>query len=137
MSNSDTIENYLIRSGVDYDTIDGTTWLLHDEADHVDNIVVQDSDPVVVFSIRLMDVPAESDQRLQLFQRLLELNASEMVSGAYGIDADGVVITETLQSENLDFNEFQAALDGVTLAISEHYRTLKEFHTASTDEETS
>jgi hypothetical protein len=137
MSNSDTIENYLIRSGVDYDSIDGSTWLLHDEADHIDNIVVQDSDPVVVFSIRLMDIPKETDQQLRLFRRLLELNATEMVSGAYGVDSDGIVITETLQSENLDFNEFQAALDGVTLAISEHYRTLKEFHTTSNVEEAS
>ena len=82
-----------------------------------------------------MDVPAEQDKQVNLFRRRLELNATEMVSGAYGIDSSGVVISETLQTENLDFNEFQAALDGVTLAISEHYQSLKEFHTSSSEEE--
>lgn len=131
MSSSDKIESYLIRAGVDYETVDATTWIVHDDADHVDNIVVQDSAPVVVFSIRLMGVPTEHEKQLKLFRRLLELNATEMVSGAYGLDASGVVISETLQTENLDFNEFQAALDGVTLAISEHYPNLREFHANS------
>ena len=134
MSSSEKIESYLIRAGVDYETVDGSTWIIHDEADHVDNIVVQDSDPVVVFNIRLMDLPPEQEKQLHLFRRLLELNATEMVSGAYGLDSSGVVISETLQTENLDFNEFQAALDGVTLAISEHYQSLKEFHTHSSEE---
>ena len=135
MSSSEKIESYLIRAGADYEAVDGSTWIIHDEVDHVDNIVVQDSDPVVVFSIRLMDVPKEQDRQVNLFRRLLELNATEMVSGAYGIDSSGVVVSETLQTENLDFTEFQAALDGVTLAISEHYQSLKEFHTSSSEEE--
>tara|TARA_B100000676_G_C17499521_1_gene542448 strand:- start:96 stop:503 length:408 start_codon:yes stop_codon:yes gene_type:complete len=134
MSSSERIESYLIRAGVDYETVDDSTWIIHDEADHVDNIVVQDSDPVVVFNIRLMALPPEQDRQLRLFRRLLELNATEMVSGAYGLDSSGVVISETLQTENLDFNEFQAVLDGVTLAISEHYQSLKEFHTHSSEE---
>ena len=134
MSSSERIESYLIRAGVDYETVDDSTWIIHDEADHVDNIVVQDSDPVVVFNIRPMALPPEQDRQLRLFRRLLELNATEMVSGAYGLDSSGVVISETLQTENLDFNEFQAVLDGVTLAISEHYQSLKEFHTHSSEE---
>ena len=134
MSSSEKIESYLIRTGADYETVDESTWIVHDEADHVDNIVVQDSDPVVVFSIRLMDLPHEQSMQLKLFQRLLELNATEMVSGAYGLDSGGIVISETLQTENLDFNEFQAALDGVTLAISDHYQSLKEFHVSSSEE---
>jgi len=134
MSSSEKIESYLMRTGADYETVDESTWIVHDEADHVDNIVVQDSAPVVVFSIRLMDLPKEHDKQLELFRRLLELNATEMVSGAYGLDSSGIVISETLQTENLDFNEFQAALDGVTLAISDHYQSLKEFHVNSSEE---
>jgi hypothetical protein len=134
MSTSEKIESYLIRAGADYETVDESTWIIHDEIDHVDNIVVQDSNPVLVFNIRLMDLPTEQDKQLKLFRRLLELNATEMVSGAYGLDSSGVVISETLQIENLDFNEFQAALDGITLAISDHYQSLKEFHVSSVEE---
>lgn len=134
MSTAETIESFLIRAGVDYDTVDNSTWVLHDEMDHIDNIVVQDSDPVVVFSIRLMDVPSKPETQRLLFQKLLELNASEMVSGAYGLESGGVVVTETLQSENLDFNEFQAAIDGMTLAIAEHYHALKGFHEIAASE---
>ena len=51
-----------------------------------------------------------------------------MVSGAYAIENGAVMALETLQSENLDYNEFQAAIDGLTLAITEHYEELKQFH---------
>ena len=49
-----------------------------------------------------------------------------MVAGAYGLEEDNVVIVDTLQSENLDFNEFQASLDAIAMAVREHYEEIKE-----------
>ncbi len=62
-----------------------------------------------------------------LFQKLLELNAQEMVSGSYGLESNSVVITETLHAAHLDEREFQEALDGLTLAVSQHYDSLKSY----------
>ncbi|MGM0574495.1 MAG: YbjN domain-containing protein [Myxococcota bacterium] len=122
------IEDFLLQSGVDYDSLDDGLWIIHDEFEQVDNIVVQFSPPIVVFRVKLMNVPEDETARAGLYELLLRLNAEEMVAGAYGLEDQAVIVTETLQSENIDFNEFQAAVEGLTLAISEHYKQLKAFH---------
>ncbi len=125
---SDLIEGYLVRTGVAYDVLGEGIWVVHDELEHVDNIVVTLASPVVVFRVKLMELPTAPAEQAALCKKLLELNASSMVSGAYAIENGAVMALETLQSENLDYNEFQAAIDGLTLAITEHYEELKQFH---------
>lgn len=132
MDNPEVIDGYLLRSGVAYDTVSEGMWILHDEVDHVDNIVVTHTEPLVVFRVKLMDAPSDPEARAGLFEKLLRLNATEMVSGAYGLEDGAVIATETLQAENLDYNEFQAAIEGLTLSITEHYDDLKSFHHAPT-----
>jgi hypothetical protein len=61
------------------------------------------------------------------FRLPLELNASEMVRGAYGIEDDVVALIDTLQSEHLDLNAFRATLDALLLAIAQDYQQLKAF----------
>lgn len=122
------IEGYLVRSGVSYDAVDEGMWIVHDDFEQVDNIVIQVSAPVVLFRVKLMDLPENPAHLASLTRRLLELNATSMLSGAYAIEGNSVIALETLQSENLDYNEFQAALDGLTLAITEHYEELKKYH---------
>ena len=134
MEKTTIIEDYLLRSDLAFDTIEEALWIVHDDLDHVDNIVIQLSEPLVVFRVKLMDLPADTNDQTQLFRKLLELNATEMVSGAYGIEGDSIIATETLQSENLDYNEFRAAIDGITLSIMEHYEALRSYHhTSGTD----
>jgi len=125
---SDLIEGYLVRTGVAYDVLGEGIWVVHDELEHVDNIVVTIAAPVVLFRVKLMELPASAAVQAALCKKLLELNASSMVSGAYAIENGAVIALETLQSENLDYNEFQAAIDGLTLAVTEHYEQLKQFH---------
>ena len=135
MSQSDRIENYLLRADITYDAIDDETWILHDDNSEVDNIVIQSSGNLVIFSVRLMDLPTDSGACGKLYEKLLRFNGTEMLSGAYGISDAGVVIIETLRGENLDYNEFAAAVDGLTMAITEHYPQLKEFHSLSSQED--
>jgi hypothetical protein len=125
---SDQIEGYLVRTGVGYDVLGDGIWMVHDEIENVDNIVVTLAPPVVLFRVKLMAVPKDPAQVAALCKKLLELNATSMVSGAYALEGNAVIALETLQSENLDYNEFQAAIDGLTLAITEHYDMLKQFH---------
>lgn len=124
MHDAHELEGLLMSSGLDYESHDGGTWVVHQESDHLDNVVIQFAPPVVVFRVKLMDTPDDLDQRARLYERLLQLNAADMVAGAYALEGSAVVITETLQTENLDANELQAAVDGLSLAISEHYQEL-------------
>jgi hypothetical protein len=123
---SQDIEGYLIKMGVSYDEIATNTWMIRDNEDHVDNLVVTFNEPVVVFSVKLADIPDGCD-RLSLYEELLKLNAREMLHGAYGLEGNSVVATDTLQAENLDFNEFQASVDALNLSLTTHYRRLAPF----------
>jgi len=82
--------------------------------------VVHYNPPVVVLRVRVMEPPSADSQRADLYRRLLELNARELVHGSYGLEGDHVVLTDTLELENLDFSEFQASYDSILLALATH-----------------
>lgn len=124
----DTIEGYLVRAGVQYNAIDDNIWLIEDDDVNMFNIAVTLTPPIVLFRVKLMDVPEDEALADKLNRTLLELNASSLMGGAYGIEDNDVLCLVTLQSENLDYNEFQAALDSLTLAVTEHYELLKSFY---------
>ena len=112
MDGAEIIDEYLVRSGLEYNALDDGMWVIHDEDDQLDNIVLTWSPPIIVFRVKLMNAPNDEAKRAALFEELLRLNASDMISGAYALEGDAIVATETLQAENLDFNEFQAGIDG-------------------------
>ena len=57
MATNDTIENYFEETGLTWERIADNTWMIHDEYDTIDNIVVYLNDPVVYFRVKLMDIP--------------------------------------------------------------------------------
>jgi hypothetical protein len=71
-----------------------------------------------------MDMPADDGRCSALSRRLLELNASDLVHGSYGIAEGAVVLTEALELSNLQYEEFRASYEGMTLALAEHLREL-------------
>jgi len=120
------IEGYLIRMGVSFDLVGKRTWMIRDSEDAVDNLVVTLNDPIIVFSVKLAVIPEGCD-RLKLYEELLRLNAREMLHGAYGLEGNSILATDTLQAEHLDFNEFQASVDALNLCITSHYRHLQAY----------
>ena len=125
MRTNEDIEQYLLDMGIAYEVLGEGLFRLNDDVENVDGIIVMHTPPLVVFSVRLMKVPTKG--REAFFQKLLELNASDLIAGAYGIDGDDVVITDTLQSDNLDLNEFQASVDSLSFSIHEHYPILCKY----------
>ncbi len=123
MKTADDLEGYLLHLNLPYDTVEEGLWVLRDRDSDV-KIVVRLDPPVVLFRLKLMDLPATGHEAL--FRLMLELNASEMMGGAYGLEGSAVVAVETLQAENLDQNEFQAAVDGLLLAANEHFAKFKQ-----------
>jgi hypothetical protein len=124
MATNEQIEAYLIETEMPFEQVNEGLWLINDETDNIENIVVYHSEPVVTFRVKLAEAPDTG--RLELFTRLLQLNAESMVAGAYGLEEESVVIVDTLQSENLDFNEFQASIDAIAMAVREHYEEIRE-----------
>jgi hypothetical protein len=125
MKTVEDIESYLMKVGVPYEQIGPGIWLLR--LDRCDNFVVSMAGPVVAFRVKVMDLPRAD--REALFRALLSLNTSEMVHGAFGLEGEAVVIVHALDLENLDFNEFQAVIDDVSMAIARHYPLLSRWNT--------
>lgn len=120
MSTSDDVESYLIRSGLPYDPIGEGTWVLHPESAHHAQIAVKIEEPIVLFSIRMFELSADIKEREGLFRLLLELN-SELLHASYSLQGNQVVLSGAQQLENLDFNEFQAMVDDMCMALDNHY----------------
>src|SRR5688500_1126002 len=96
------------------------------------DVVVHLSPPVVVFRVKVMELPKDQNSLAQLSRRLLEMNASEMLHGSYGIEQSAVVITEALELEHLNFEEFLAAYESIALALASHLREIGELGTSGT-----
>ena len=121
MATHDNIEHFLIQLEYPFESIETHMWVIRNTA----SVVVTYEPPLVVFRIKLMEIPKSRCE--EFFKLLLELNATNMIHGAYGIEGKNVVLIDTLQSEHLDFNEFQASLDALLLASTQDYQKLKAF----------
>lgn len=130
MKTKEDVESYLMRMGVPYADTGDNTWVITG-ADGVENMAIAFDAPVLVFRVKVLPLPKDPAQKVELYETVLGFNAREMVHGAYGIEADSLVITDALQLENLDFNEFQATVDDITLAVADHYTRLSKFRAAA------
>jgi hypothetical protein len=100
-------------------------WLLKTPEDA--EVVVHYAPPVVILRVRVMELPASEPRRGELFRQLLEYNARDLVHGSYGLEGDHVVLTDTLELENLDFNEFEASFESMILALASHLGALATY----------
>ena len=132
MVTRDDIESFLDRlgaEGANYSEVEPGLWLVKPGGALDFDLVVTYAPPVVVLRTKVMDLP--SDERAHaLARRLLELNATDLLHGAYGIERESVVLGEALELAHLDYEEFQASYESMTLALGAHVRELAACCTA-------
>jgi hypothetical protein len=128
MITREDIQSWLDRldgGGLTVSEIEPNLWLARTAEDA--EVVVHFAPPVVILRVRVMELPDSEPRRSELFRQLLEYNARELVHGSYGLEGDHVVLTDTLELENLDFSEFEASFDSITLALASHLATLAPY----------
>ena len=123
MKTREDIESYLLKMGVNHEDLGGDIWRVRDGG--VENLMVSLAGPIVVFRLKMMDVPAT--RREALFETLLRLNTTELFHCAFGIEGTAVVLTGALELENMDYNEFQAVIEDMGMAVSKLYPVLSKF----------
>jgi hypothetical protein len=128
MKTKEDIESFLMRLELPHDEVGDGLWVVHGKEG--EQIAIKLAPPLLVCRVNLMDVPKVD--REACFQTLLELNAKEMMHGAYGVEDGKVVLSGALQVDSLDFNELQATIDDITLAVTDHYARLARFRPAAT-----
>jgi hypothetical protein len=119
------VEQYLIELMLTYREVSKNLWYVDDAEHSLQGVAVMLADPLVVFRAVVMDAPREN--RLELFTKLLELNATDVVHGAYALEKDRIVLIDTLEYDTMDYGEFRATLDAFSLALSQHYPVLSKY----------
>jgi len=119
------VEDYLIDLGISYEEIAPSTWLIEDAAKGLPRMVVSLAEPIVLIRADAMKAPGEN--REAFFAELLKLNGEDLLHGAYALDGDEVVIVDTLEYATMDKAEFEASLDAIGFALTEHYPLLSRF----------
>ncbi len=134
MVTREDLEGYLIRLDADFEEVDDGMFLVRTENGGAP-IVVHHSDPVLVVRMKVMDLPTDSGGLGDLYETLLRLNATDVIHGAYGIEEGELILSDTLQLGNLDFEELRASLESVQLAASSHLSRIRDLTSREDDQE--
>ncbi len=133
MVTREDIESFLDRltaEGASYSEVEPGMWIARPGGLLDADVVVHYSPPVVLLRVKVMNLPKNDQALATLSRRLLQLNASDLVHGSYGIEADAIVLTEALELSHLDYEEFLASYEGITLALASHLRELAPYREA-------
>jgi hypothetical protein len=133
MVSKEEFEGFLDRLGADGAThteIKPGMWIVHPGGALDTDVVVHYSPPVVLLRLKVMDLPKDDKRFATLARQLLRFNAAELVHGSYGIEGDAIVLTEALELGHLDYEEFLASFESMTLALASHLRELAPFREA-------
>lgn len=132
MVNKEDIEGFLDRlsaEGASYKEVEPGLWVVKPGGALDFDVVVHFTPSVVILRVKVMELPKDRQTLAELSRRLLELNASDLIHGSYGIEqnSNSIVMTEALELAHLDFEEFLAAYEGITLALASHLREIGSY----------
>jgi hypothetical protein len=133
MVTKEDVEGFLDRiasEGANYKEVEPGMWVVRPGGELDFDLVVNYTPPVVLLRVKVMQLPKDDQTLATLSRRLLELNASDLLHGSYGIEEDAIVMTEALELSHLDYEEFQAAYESITLALASHLRELGSYREA-------
>ncbi len=123
MVTRDDLESFLIRMDMDWNEVDEGMFLVQSPSG---GVVVHFSDPVLLLRMKVMDLPNGESDLGDLYRTLLELNATDIVHGAYGIENGELILSDTLELQTLDFEELQASVESLQYAAASHLGRIKD-----------
>src|SRR5690349_24807117 len=133
MVTKDDIEGFLdhiISEGTSYREVEQGMWVVRPGGELDFDLVVNYTPPVVLLRVKVMSLPKDDQALATLSRRLLELNATDLLHGSYGIEEDSIVMTEALELSHLDYEEFLAAFESITVSLASHLRELGTYREA-------
>jgi len=125
MAGVSKVEDYLFSLGVAYEEVQPGTFLIDDAGKGLPGIFVSHAHPVVIIRAYVMDAPKAG--REAFYAELLKLNYAGLVHGAYALEGEKIFLVDTLEYDDMDKAEFEASLDSIGFALTDHYPTLSRF----------
>jgi len=125
--NFKTVEKFIL--DLDYTIISKNEkegfFLIENNFDGIKNLIIGVTPPIIIFEQHLFSLRTDN---IHLFKSLLIKNR-DIIHGAFALTEDGkrVIFRYTLQLHNLDQNEFDAAINSLSLLLSEYHEQLIQF----------
>lgn len=133
MVTREDLESFLIRMDLEYEEVDTGMFLVRGRNSGLP-MVVHYAEALLLIRLKLMDMPDLADGKVDLYKTLLELNATEVVHGAYGIEDGELILSDTLELETLDFHELQASMESIELAAASHMERIRSLAGVAAEE---
>jgi len=122
------VKSYLLNLDVEivHEDPQEELFVVKNEERGITNLVVDCEEPIVIIEQLIMPVPQKDRERF--FERLLQINRA-LVHGAFVLDEESkyVIFRDTLQLKDLDFNELEASILALEMALLDYGDELVKF----------
>ncbi len=119
------IEQYLVDLMLTYQQVEDNLWLIDDDDHALNGVAVALTDSLVTVRVAVMNKPQKN--LTEFYETILELNAKDIIHGAYALEDGKVLLIDTLEYDTMDYEEFRAVMDAFSLALTQHYPILSKF----------
>jgi CesT_Tir_1 len=133
MISREDLESFLIRMDMEWEEVEEGMFLVRGHNSGIP-VVVHLTDPVLLLRLKVMDLP-EGGGHEAFYRTLLEFNATDIVHGAYGIEENELILSDTLELATLDFEELQASVESLQYAVSSHVSRIRDLAAAGESED--
>ncbi|MEE2898051.1 MAG: CesT family type III secretion system chaperone [Gemmatimonadota bacterium] len=124
MVTREDLESFLIQMDLEYDEVDEGMFLVQGRDSGLP-VVVHHADELLLIRMKVMDLPEAMEGEVDFYRALLELNATDVVHGAYGLEDGELILSDTLELETLDFHELRASTESIELAATSHMERIR------------
>lgn len=126
MATTEDLEAYLTRLDRRFDKVDARTYLVSLGAGNAP-AALRVEPPVVLVQVAIGSAPKGAPGvEAAVFRRLLELNTTDLMHAAYGLEDGQIVLSAALELDTMDIGELEAVLANIDMAIAEHVPGLLE-----------
>ncbi|MRG44085.1 molecular chaperone Tir [Chitinophaga sp. SYP-B3965] len=127
MNYIDTIEDFATRLNcrIVYKNEQNGILKIDNQPDGINNLIIGIAPPILIMEQFLFSF---RDDHAEMFKKLLQKNR-DTIHGAFVINEEGnkVLFRYTMQLGNIDFNEFEGAINSLGLLLSEYSQQIIDF----------
>ncbi|MEO7991040.1 MAG: YbjN domain-containing protein [Chryseolinea sp.] len=127
MNTIETIEDFALRLDckILYKNEQSGILKIDNQADGIHNLILGVAPPILIMEQLLFSF---REDNMDMFKKMLQKNR-DTIHGAFVISEEGnrVLFRYTMQLQNLDFNEFESALNSLGLLLSEFSKQIIDF----------
>ncbi len=127
MNHFETIEDFALRLNckIVYKSEEHGIIKIDNPSDGIHNLILGIAPPILIMEQFLFSFKGDN---LDMFKKLLQKNR-DTIHGAFVINEEGdrVLFRYTMQLQNIDFNEFESALNSLGLLLSEYSQQIIDF----------